>query len=60
MKGTRKEYEKIDYKGLKGAKTIKNYAKEEGIEVASVYRRFQYGKINIVEFEGINFVLPVK
>ena len=56
MKGTRKQYE--EKKTLPAnAQRVRHYADEKGITVAYVYKLHSQGKIQIVTFEGINFVL---
>lgn len=62
MKGERKQYEVV--KQLpKTAVRVKNYADGPNIigkkiSVAYVYKLHANGKIRIVEFEDINFVVP--
>lgn len=60
MKGVRKEYPKANYLDLEKAMSVKDYAVKEGIKVASVYKRYHYKSIRIVDFCGYNFVLPVE
>jgi hypothetical protein len=56
MKGQRQQYEKITQLP-KNAKSISNYAKECGITVAYVYKKYKQGKIKIMDFQGYNFVV---
>ncbi len=63
--GTRtREYETVDYKQLKGAKSVANFAKEydngRGCNRVYIYKLEKDRKIRIVDFEGVNFVLPIK
>lgn len=56
MKGTRKQYDKV--KQLPAtAQSVANYASDQGITVAYVYKQYNQGKIKIVDFQGYNFVL---
>lgn len=56
MRGERIQYEKV--KALpQGAVRIRTYADSRGITVAYVYKLYKAGKISIVDYEGINFVL---
>ena len=59
MKGQRKQYETIK-KLPPHAIRVSTYAFNEGISVAGAYKRYTKGTIRIVEFEGINFVIPEK
>ncbi len=58
MKGTRKQYRKIRQLPAT-AMTVRNYADSQSprITVAYVYKLHKKGTIEIVDFEGINFVL---
>ena len=55
----KKRNEYPDIKVLpEGARKISVYAKDEGIAISPVYARYATGKIQIVTYHGINFVLP--
>lgn len=56
MKGTRKQYEKAKQLPI-SAQSVANYARQQGITVAYVYKQFNQGKLKIVDFEGYNFVI---
>lgn len=56
MNGKRKEYPKVD-KLPKEAQRVRTYADSVGFTVAYVYKLYSKGKIKIVDFEGINWVL---
>lgn len=56
MKGQRIKYTAID-ELPDTAQPISKYAKERGITVAYVYKLYKQGKILIVDFKGINFVI---
>ena len=58
MKGARKQYPKATYLELENAMSIRDYAKQEGIQIAGVYKRYTYKHIRIVDFCGYNFVVP--
>ena len=60
MKGTRKEYPKASYLELEKAMSVRDYAEKQGIKVATVYKRYHYKTIRIVDFCGYNFVLPIE
>jgi hypothetical protein len=55
MKGTRKQYEKVEQLPP-GAIRVRTYADNRGITVAYVYKLYNQGKLHIVDYEGINFV----
>jgi hypothetical protein len=57
MKGQRKQYEEVK-KLPATAVRVRNYADSKGITVAGVYKQYSKGLVRIVEFEGINFVIP--
>ncbi len=55
MKGARIKYPSV--KQLpENAKSISNYAKEMKISVAYVYKLHKKGEIQIIDFQGYNFV----
>lgn len=56
MKGTRIKYPSI-LKLPENAKSISQYAKDRKVSVAYVYKLYKKGEINIVDFQGINFVI---
>lgn len=56
MKGERIQYNKVATLPA-GAIRIRTYADSHGITVAYVYKLYKAGKILIVDYEGINFVL---
>lgn len=56
MKGTRKKYEVVAQLP-KNAKRVRTYADEVGWTVAYIYKLYSQGKIKIVTFENINFVV---
>lgn len=56
-RNTRNEYRTVENLP-DGAKPISQYAKDEGISIPPVYKRYKTGKIEIVIYQGINFVLP--
>lgn len=56
MKGTRKQYPQV--KQLPAtAQSVANYARDNGITVAYVYKLNDKGKITIIEFQSYNFVI---
>lgn len=56
MKGSRQVYPSV--KQLpSNAKCISNYAKDNGISVAYVYKLYKQGKVQIVTFQTYNFVI---
>jgi hypothetical protein len=55
MRGARIKYPSI-LKLPENAKSISQYAKERKVSVAYVYKLYKKGEINIVDFQGINFV----
>lgn len=59
MKGERKKYEEIKRLPANAVR-VRTYADSNGITVAAAYKRHKKGTIRIVEFEGINFVIPEK
>jgi hypothetical protein len=60
MNGTRKQYPKAKDGLPKTAITVKMYANKIGHSVCAVYKMYDRGLVNIVEFCGINFVLGEK
>ena len=55
MKGVRIQYTKVEQ--LPGdAIRVRSYADAKGITVAYVYKLYKNGKLNIVDYQGINFV----
>lgn len=56
MKGTRIKYESVQ-KVPENAMIVRQYAKNQGITVAAVYKRYKTKKIQIVDFQGVNFVI---
>ena len=56
MKGERIKYPSREVLP-ENAKTISSYAKERKISVAYVYKQYKQGKLDIVDFQGVNFVL---
>lgn len=56
MKGSRKQYETINPLPAT-AQSVANYARDNNITVAYVYKLFNNGKLRIVDFQGYNFVL---
>lgn len=59
MKGKRKEYEQVKRLPANAVK-VRNYAANlrPALTVAGVYKQYKAGRVRIVEFEGINFVIP--
>ena len=56
MRGARIKYPPI--KQLpEGAKSISQYAKDQRISVAYVYKLYKKGEIRIIDYQGINFVI---
>lgn len=55
MKGERIQYTSVSQLP-KDAIRVRNYADNRGITVAYVYKLFKNGKLNIVDYQGINFV----
>jgi len=55
MKGERIQYPKVE-RLPQGAQRIRTYADNRGITVAYVYKLYKQGKIDIIDYEGINFV----
>lgn len=56
MKGTRKQYPQV--KQLPAtAQSVANYAKDNNITVAYVYKLNDKGRLKIVEFQSYNFVI---
>lgn len=56
MKGTRKIYEVVEQLPA-NAQRIRTYADLKRITVAYVYKLHEKGKVRIVTFENINFVV---
>jgi len=56
MKGTRKQYSQVNQLPSH-AVTVRQYAESLGFTVAYIYKLYNNGKIDIVTFAGINFVL---
>ena len=58
MKGTRKQYEKIEQLPI-NALSVANYAAQTGFTVSYIYKMFNKGKAvyKIVDFQGYNFVV---
>lgn len=56
MKGTRIKYESV-HKVPENAMIVSQYAKNQSITVAAVYKRYKTKKIKIVDFQGVNFVI---
>ena len=56
MRGARINYPKVS-ELPKDAMKISEYAKHLNVSVAYVYKLFKQGKISIVMYQGINFVL---
>jgi hypothetical protein len=56
MKGTRIQYP-IVTKPPVNALRVRTYADDRGITVSYVYKQYKEGKLKIVSFQGINFVL---
>lgn len=56
MKGTRIQYETVN-SAPANAITVRNYAESKGLTVAAIYKQYNTGKLKIVTFQGINFVL---
>ncbi len=55
MKGERIQYPTV--KQLpQGAIRVRTYADSKGITVAYVYKLYKQGKLDIIDYEGINFV----
>ena len=55
MKGTRIQYPTVTQLP-KGAIRVRTYAENKGITVAYVYKLYKKGKLDIIDYEGINFV----
>lgn len=62
MRGPRKQYEKVTLlpEGSLPVKVFAQSVGEKGIAVAHVYWLAGKEKIKIVDYYGINFVLPVE
>lgn len=58
MKGKRREYRKVQ-ELPSNASRVKEYADKGGFAVSYVYQLEKLGRIEIVDFHGINFVIPV-
>lgn len=58
MKGERIQYTKVNQLPV-GAMRVRTYADNKGITVAYVYKQYKQGKIKIVDYEGINFVITL-
>lgn len=56
MKGNRKKYSPVEQLPPT-AQSVANYARDNNITVSYVYKLNDKGKINIVDFQGYNFVL---
>jgi len=56
MKGTRIQYPTVK-KPPANAIRVRTYADDRGITVSYVYKQYKEGKLKIVSFQGINFVL---
>jgi len=57
MKGTRKQYKTVNQLPP-SAITVRQYAEQLGFTVAYIYKLYNQGKVSIVDFSGINFVIP--
>lgn len=56
MKGERIKYPTVEQLP-KDAVKIRTFAESRGFTVSYVYKMYKGGKVKIVEFEGINFVI---
>jgi hypothetical protein len=56
MRGSRIKYPSVE-KLPDNACKISSYAKDRQISVAYVYKLYKQGKIEIIDFQGLNFVL---
>lgn len=54
---SQKRYEQRD-KLPAGAKTVKLYAADKGISTSHVYKLYNQGTVEIIVYQGINFVIP--
>ncbi len=59
MKSNEQRYEIVDAVPP-GALTVKNYAESISISTSHVYKLYNQGKLNIVVYQGVNFVLKNK
>ena len=57
MAGTRKIYEPVNQLPSNAIK-VRTYAENVGYTVAYIYKLQSQGKVKIVTFAGINFVIP--
>ena len=57
MKGERKQYEPVKQLPENAIK-VRTYADNIGKTVAYIYKMQSLGKVRIVTFAGINFVIP--
>ena len=56
MKGARIKYPSVE-KLPDNACKVSAYAKQRQVSVAYVYKLYKQGKLEIIDFQGLNFVL---
>jgi hypothetical protein len=59
MKTNMTRYRSLD-KLPNGSMTVKNYADSIPISTSHVYKLHKQGKLEIIVFQGVNFVFPKK
>lgn len=56
MKGERIKYPSVQQLP-ENAMSVRNYAKKRNLSVAYIYKLHKKGEVNIVDFQGYNFVI---